>query len=64
MNFINFPESNLPLGAGGNENTSPMRVCVCEHPEYKPGTLFYATLSQRLGKESITAFSTAIRWFR
>jgi hypothetical protein len=43
MNFINFPESNMPLGSGGNENTSAMRVCVCEHPDYKKGTLFFAS---------------------
>lgn len=43
MNFINFTESNMPLAAGGNENTLPMRVCVCEHPDYKPGTIFFAS---------------------
>jgi hypothetical protein len=43
MNFVNFPESNMPLGAGkGNENTSPMRVMVCEHPDYKSKPTFYA----------------------
>lgn len=43
MNFINFPESNLPLGAGpGNENTVPMRVMVCTHPGYKTDPTFYA----------------------
>ena len=43
MNFVNFPESNLPLAAGkGNENTSSMRVMVCEHPEYKTKPTFYA----------------------
>lgn len=43
MKFINFPESNLPLAAGGNENTQAMRVCVCEHPDYKPGTIHFAS---------------------
>lgn len=43
MNFINFPESNLPLAAGkGNENTNPMRVMICEHPDYKSNPTFYA----------------------
>lgn len=43
MNHINFPESNMPLGAGdGNENTQPMRVMVCDHPEYKTKPTFYA----------------------
>jgi hypothetical protein len=42
MNFINFPESNLPLRAGkGNENTKPMRVMQCEHPDYKSNPTFY-----------------------
>lgn len=43
MNFINFPESNLPLAAGkGNENTVAMRVMVCDHPGYKSKPTFYA----------------------
>lgn len=43
MNFINFPESNMVLGAGdGNENTRAMRVMKCSHPGYKPGTEFMA----------------------
>jgi hypothetical protein len=43
MNFINFPESNLPLHAGkGNENTVSIRVMVCEHPEYQSNPTFYA----------------------
>jgi hypothetical protein len=43
MKHINFPESNAPLGAGdGNENTVPMRVMICEHPEYKSGTIHMA----------------------
>lgn len=43
MNFVNFPESNLPLGAGpGNENTRPMRVIVLEHPDYETKPTFLA----------------------
>jgi hypothetical protein len=43
MNFINFPESNQVMGAGGNENTKAIRVLVNEHPDYEAGTNFYAT---------------------
>jgi hypothetical protein len=43
MDFKNFPESNLPLGAGGNENTRAMRVMLCEHPDYAKGTLFFCS---------------------
>lgn len=42
MEHINFPESNMPLMSGGNENTVPMRVMMCTHPGYSKNTLFIA----------------------
>jgi hypothetical protein len=43
MKCVNFSESNMPLAAGvGNENTVPIRVMLCNHPQYNSKTAFYA----------------------
>lgn len=33
MNFIDFQQSNLTLGAGPNPNTGPLRVSVCKNEQ-------------------------------
>lgn len=35
MNCVNFPESNMPLGAGDNPNTIAIRVMLNTHEAYR-----------------------------
>lgn len=51
MNFINFPESNMVMGSGGNENTQAIRVIILEHPDYDQDARFYATKFEFDGNE-------------
>lgn len=36
MKHINFPESNIVMKAGDNQNTESMRVMLSNHPGYDP----------------------------